>query len=108
MDILPSEPDDQQIHNYHSMGKEHLDNHAVNSVLDSPSNRLGIESCHLLHHILGKAWLVIHTVPENMGLFSSNTSFQHIYHHSHNMGKELPVSCKINKEVDHLSDNGDI
>ena len=42
MDIMRCEPDDHQIHNPHGLGKEYLDNHAINNVLCLLSNRMGI------------------------------------------------------------------
>ena len=41
LDSLPSKHGGQHTHHHHSMGKEHLVSHSVNSVSDPPSDKLG-------------------------------------------------------------------
>ena len=102
MDILPSEPDDQQIHNLHSMGKEYLDNLTINNVLCSLTNRMGIGDCRPDYRNLDQVWLDIYTIPENTGLLPDSDGLHHIHQHGCSMGEELPVSCRISKGVINL------
>ena len=99
MDILPSQPDAQQIHNLHSMGKEYLDNLTINNALCSLTNRMGIRDCRPDYHNLDQVWLGIYTIPENTGLLPDNNGLHHIPQLGHSMGKELSVSRRISKGI---------